>query len=395
MSQRRLLFVQHLFRPPGGGNTVANWALQALKDEFEVTVLTWEPVDWNEVNRFYGTTLDPKDFRVVTPSPLIRALWRLDPDPQSFQPLAYLMWLGKRKRAAYDVFFTVHNEHDFGGPGIQYIHYPYLRPHYQRPYNAPNAPWRQQIQALLKGQARFWQIYSQFSFERMKQNLTLVNSDWTGHVVSSIYGMPTTTVYPPVPADFLPIPWEQRENGFVCIGRLSGEKRYQAVVEIVGKVREQTPDAHLHIIGSLFGQAPGEKAYYQHVKQLVADHAGWVTLHEDISRQELTHLVARHRYGIHGMEDEHFGIAVAEMTLAGCIVFAPNSGGPVEILGHDERLLYGGVDEAVAKIQRVMSDPDQHQSLRDRLAAGADRYSIPTFMTRLRQIVREFEAVKP
>ena len=74
-----------------------------------------------------------------------------------------------------------------------------------------------------------------FSFERMKQTVTLVNSNWTGCRVREIYGMPARTVYPPVPGTFPDIPWERREDGFVCIGRFDPGKRLEFVADVLGR----------------------------------------------------------------------------------------------------------------------------------------------------------------
>jgi len=46
---RRVLFVQDSFQPPGGAHLVAAWMLQALTDDFDVTVLAWRPQDWEAV----------------------------------------------------------------------------------------------------------------------------------------------------------------------------------------------------------------------------------------------------------------------------------------------------------------------------------------------------------
>ena len=43
--------------------------------------------------------------------------------------------------------------------------------------------------------------------------------------------------------------------------------------------------------------------------------------------------MATHRYGIHGMREEHFGMAPAEMARAGAIVWVPRGGGQTEIVG--------------------------------------------------------------
>lgn len=158
---KRVLFIQNYFNPPGGANTVANWLLQALKDEFKVTALTWEPVDWQAVNRYYGTSLDPAEFRVIYPSPWVRALLNLDPDPRSIQPEMYLTRMGKRLRRHYHVCLSADYERDFGGPGIQYIHYPGLIKQYQQPQLPTHASVAQQIAAVVRGQYRPWQMFSQ------------------------------------------------------------------------------------------------------------------------------------------------------------------------------------------------------------------------------------------
>ena len=54
---------------------------------------------------------------------------------------------------------------------------------------------------------------------------------------------------------------------------------------------------------------------------------------DDASRDEVRALMATHRYGIHGMREEHFGMAPAELARAGCIVWVPRGGGQMEIVG--------------------------------------------------------------
>jgi len=51
--------------PPGGGNGVAAWMLQALASEHDVTMLTWWPMDVGLMNRFWGTSLRAGDFKAA------------------------------------------------------------------------------------------------------------------------------------------------------------------------------------------------------------------------------------------------------------------------------------------------------------------------------------------
>jgi glycosyltransferase involved in cell wall biosynthesis len=114
-------------------------------------------------------------------------------------------------------------------------------------------------------------------------------------------------------------------------------------------------------------------------------------LHENLPRQELAQLVSIHRYGIHAMDGEHFGMAVAEMVSAGCIVFAPKNGGPAEIIGGDERLLYSSPQDAAAKIGMTMVSCERQKQLRDYLALRSSLFSAQRFVSQIRELVNTFE----
>jgi glycosyltransferase involved in cell wall biosynthesis len=213
-----------------------------------------------------------------------------------------------------------------------------------------------------------------------------VNSDWTGALVRRRYGVAARTVYPPVTATPGEIPWEARQNGFVCIGRIVPEKRIERVIDIVARVRETAPDVRLHIVGA-FDAHP---LYGRRIRRQIHAHAEWISLHENLPRGELLRLMAGQRYGIHGMRQEHFGIAAAEMVSAGAIVFLPADGGQVEIVGGDERLLYRTRDEAVTKIRRVLGDPAEQARLCAALAARRGLFSVDRFVQAVREIVASF-----
>jgi glycosyltransferase involved in cell wall biosynthesis len=115
-----------------------------------------------------------------------------------------------------------------------------------------------------------------------------------------------------------------------------------------------------------------------------------VSLDLDLPQRELAHVVASHRFGIHGMEGEHFGIAVAEMVNAGCIVFVPGSGGQVEIIDDCPDLTYTTRDEAVDKIAALLDDPVRQRTVRAQLAARRRRFSSEAFMQQMRSIVETF-----
>jgi glycosyltransferase involved in cell wall biosynthesis len=188
---------------------------------------------------------------------------------------------------------------------------------------------------------------------------------------------------PPVTPAVTGLPWDRRANAFLCIGRFAAEKELEKVVAIVAAVRPHVPDVELHLIGS---RGP-EAAYYQRVKELAGAHAPWLHLHEQLSRADLQRMIGGCRYGIHGMRDEHFGMATAEMVEGGCLVFVPDSGGQVEIVGRDPRLVYANVEDAVRKIVDVLSHPDRQAALRADLSQRKGAFSSERFMQAIRDAV--------
>jgi glycosyltransferase involved in cell wall biosynthesis len=88
------------------------------------------------------------------------------------------------------------------------------------------------------------------------------------------------------------------------------------------------------------------------------------------------------------MREEHFGMAPAELVAAGCVVWVPDGGGQVEIVG-DPRLRYRGVDDAIARIVRTLRDPAEEAALRAHLATRAPLFSTERFMREIRSAVAE------
>ncbi|MGH7889069.1 MAG: glycosyltransferase, partial [Thermodesulfobacteriota bacterium] len=345
-----------------------------------------QPPDFEEINRFCGTSLKNSEIIAYSINPIIRRLINLDPDPGSFQKMSYLMRVCRRMRKNYDVIISANDEIDFGCKGIQYLHYPHM---HEKIRPILDFPWYRKLGGILNGNYRPWMLISAFSYDRMKKNITLVNSNWTGNKVREFYGIEPRTVYPPVPGDFPDVSWEKKENGFVCIGRFHPVKRFEMIIEILGKIKMKNPELHLHIIGTKARESYAYN-YYEQLHLLSNANASWVFLNENLSREELIEVVAKHRYGIHAHQEEHFGIAVAEMLKGGCIPFVPNDGGQVEIVGGDERLVYRTEEEAIEKITRVMSNPEEQTLIRSYLNSRMELFSTETFMSQIREIVRGF-----
>ena len=378
MSRRRVLIVHPYLHPAGGSEAVGAWMIDALQDSFDVTLLTWSRPDFDALNRWYGTLIRASDVSVhVVPAAMRRIV---DAAPVWLGLLRYALVTraARREASGYDLVICADNEAVFGRPIIQYIHYPrFLRP---RPRG--DVRWYHRVPGALKAYytACAWLVPG--TAEEMARNVTLVNSSWTADRTRALY--PTAdirVVYPPVTTDFPDVPWDAREPGFFCLGRFASQKETAKVIDILAAVRRVVPEIRLHLAG-----ARTSRAAFRHLARLVRPHQSWIQVHDNLSRIQLSALIARQRYGIHGMPEEHFGIGPAEMVRAGCIVFLPDGGGQVEIVSRDDRLLYRTHEEAVAKIVRVLTDADEQTSLRRTLARSAGAFSVEQFVRSIREV---------
>ena len=382
---RRVLLVQPSLQPPGGGNGVAAWMLQALARDHHVTLLSWQRIEIEPINRFFGTALRPSDFD----SSVVPRAWTFAPNclpvPAALLRSALLMRYARQISDRFDVIVGCHNEADYGRRAIQYVHYPtYLRP---RP--AVDYRWYHKFGALLDAYYAIADNVAGFSAERMKNNLTLANSNWTASRVKELLGIDAQTLYPPVVAPAPPIPWSDRRNAFVSMGRLSPEKEYERSMNILARVRRHVPDLTFVIVGTWDRNT---SHYTRHLQRLAASLGSWIQFRENLSRDEVRALAASSRYGVHAMREEHFGMAPAELAQAGAIVWVPRGGGQTEIVGNEPMLLYDSEDEAADKIMRVIDNEREQARLREHLASRSVMFTSERFMEQVRSIVGTFHA---
>jgi glycosyltransferase involved in cell wall biosynthesis len=372
--RKRVLVIQGRLEPIGGRSGVCAWILEALREEHDVSLLAWQAPDLAAVNRFFGTGLTPATVRCEIAHP--RLPGRLTRTRYARRLVHYaLLRAARRRKPGMDLLISVMEESDLGGGGVQYVHYPRHHP--------PAATVTGMVVRAYHGLAA---LVTGTSTARMLTNLTLVNSDWTGGLVRELHGLDPVTVYPPAAGPFPEVPWSERADGFVCIGRLEPAKRIELLIDIVHAVRAHGHDVALHIVG-----AAQNAGYESRLVERAGGRAS-VTMHRNLSRAELAQLLSHQRYGLHGMAEEHFGMAVAEIVAAGAVPFVPRGGGQVEIV-QDERLLWRSADEAVAKIRRVLEDAELRESVRRGLAGRKERLTPAHFVRRMRELVRDWRTM--
>ncbi|MEW6281516.1 MAG: glycosyltransferase [Candidatus Eremiobacterota bacterium] len=373
----RILMVQPSLQPPGGGNGVAAWMVQSLSRRGRVTVLSWVPLQLDEVDAYYGTNLRAANLESRLIQPWIPGLLRLLRVPHELFKLHLLMREARRIAADYDRVCSANNELDLGCRAVQYVHYPWN--YHPRPDCHHSWYANPILRAVLLTYYQVCSWLSGYRREAVPGNLTLVNSDWTGRLYQSIYGPhPYTVLHPPALGSFPEAEWKPRRNAFLSIGRISPCKEWEKLIVIVGRLRGMGHEVELTLAGSRDDPAYGER-----IRAEIARRGSWVRLLQDLSRAEMVAEATSHRYGLHGMTREHYGMAVAELILGGCIPFVPDDGGQVEIT-RDPRLEYASVEDAVEKIDRVLRSEPLQAELRAVLAERRSHLGVERFL-------REFE----
>jgi glycosyltransferase involved in cell wall biosynthesis len=374
---KSVLMVQPSLQPPGGGNGVAAWMIRALSDTHAVSVMTWADVDLGAVDRHFGTDLAGRPLSLLQPPRPLRAAVDAASRGSDLLKSSLLLRYAKRVAHRYDAVMTANNEADLGRRGLQYVHYP----RYQRPRPRVDLKWFH-VPALLAVYYQLCDALAGFSFERMRANLTCVNSEWTGRMLERLHGIQSVVLHPPAARGGNGRPWDEREDGFLCLGRIAPEKEIERVIAILDRVRVSFPGIRLRIVGG-----HGPRRYEERIAGLLRDRAAWASLEIDAPRAALDAVLASYRYGIHGMREEHFGMAGAEMVAAGMIVFLPQGGGQVEIVSGDERFLFSSDDDAVAKIAGTLGDRSEQARRLESLAALREDRSPDRFMQRVRELV--------
>lgn len=348
--------------------------LHALADRHEVATLTLAPWSPAETNAFYGTSIpEGRVAAHVVPRPW-SWLSALSEGNATRLRMAALLRTARSMAGRFDLLVTADNYGAFAKPGIQYVHFP-----------ADLTPQPQRLAPIVKTYFAFCDRLIGVPWTAAARNLTLANSRWTAAGLTGCAGVPPARVlYPPVLDPGVGEPWQQRSNTFLCIGRFHGSKRIETAMSIVRKIRAQAmPDARLLVVGSRV-----DDDYSRRLHRFAARDRDWIDFREDLPRAGLNALMGRCRYGIQAMEYEHFGMASAEMARAGCLVFPHASGGSVEVVDHDERLLWRTEDDAVARIGAVARDGAARDAIRWRLQNHAATFSTERFVDEFHDIIR-------
>jgi glycosyltransferase involved in cell wall biosynthesis len=355
------------------------WLIEALKQNFEVTVMTTGGWDLAALNAFYGTRIDKHEVKVrIAPIPLLaRSLSAAALRGSCYQRFA------RKIAAEFDLRISAYNPTDWGLPAIHFL---------------ADFSWDREIRELFDPKSpgfvyrdtiarkiylRIASAYSKPSGrDILHEDLVIANSHWSAALMKEHCGVNCAgVVYPPVWTEFPEVPWEEKEQAFAMIGRIAPEKRVEDAIAILKAVRHRGHAVRLHLCGQI-----GSDLYGQRITDLCNQHSEWIVPEGRVSGAKKAHILTHCRFGIQTRAAEPFGISVAEMIKAGAIVFAPSDGGQAEILDSSDPLFSSGA-VAVEKIIAVLGDPPLQSNLRAHLANQAQRFSAQNFVHDVRTLI--------
>lgn len=378
----RIAIIHPQLREGGGSEARALHAAEALEADHAVTLITMGRPDLGRLNRYYGTHLSADRIHIVSfPIPVFARNY-FDA-LRSYRVSRYC----RANASRFDIMISTYNIMDFGVKGIQFIadfsFDDVLRESDRNDLRPLLCTFRRS--RIIRGPyTSLARAMSRTSRDGWKRNLTIANSDWTARTLRETFGIESRRIYPPVVDMPQGLPWEEREHGFVYLGRISPEKDIESIIAILKAVRAGGFDVHLHIVGE--AKDPG---YMSKIRALSLQNAEWVFLEGKMGGREKAAFVGRHRYGISARWNEPFGISVAEMVKAGCLVWVPASGGQTEIVERPE-LIYSGRENAIAKIGSALGDGDLQVTLRAHLEERKEMFTEGRFAREVRAVVTDF-----
>ncbi|MDB9249145.1 glycosyltransferase [Halorubrum ezzemoulense] len=376
-----ILVVHDNLMVKGGAEAVCMNTIEALQDQFNVELLTRQEFDPDELNSYYSTDVSDitvRRNRVVD--------WLFDfiqsiPGPD-FAMLEEATYSNIRSKIvpSYDLIISMKNEISVGVGSIQYIHFPKTgrdnkhKSYTRDRYTGPLAASYERLCGFIESDVKD------------KHADYVANSEWTAEIAAERLGTDVSVVYPPVYTDDInPKPWSDRKNRILTIGRITPYKNIMRNIEIVSRLRDQGHSIHYDIVGPPENNKES-KDLLKKVKRSVAKNS-FISYHGEVSRGELVEMLSSYKYGLHGMDNEHFGIAVAELVAGGTIPFVPRGGGQCEVVGDTEAVLYDSIEEAVEKINQILNDEELQEKVQTRLPNVDTRFGRDRFQEEMRELV--------
>ncbi len=383
------LFFARSLRPIGGEEALAARCLECLLQRGSVTVVTAPELDLEGLDRMAGTSLAGAAFELIpTGSPLFEALSRLG-IPTRLLSFRRLLAAVRAHRRRGQPCISIGADLDLGpGEGVwQYIAaVPRFHSKLLKAQNlASSQTWWGKALALLN--IALCDLLIPWRDARTAGNATATVSQWIGEKFEEAYGRPADLVLHPAPLGFSHPSEEKPVWGFVSPCRAEPNKAWLPMIELVRRLRERGHAVSFTMLG--LGQE--EDAFVRLLRAEAERNADWLRFELNAPRERLDRVLSDHAFGLHLALREGYGMAVAEMMLAGCLTGVADSGGQTEIVTEPE-LRFSSLDDAVEKWHLILCNPDLRLRLQASQQSRRARYTREAFEADFHRALDDFEA---
>lgn len=219
---------------------------------------------------------------------------------------------------------------------------------------------------------------------RTRSEWLAANSHWTAKEVARLDGGPPVPVlYPVLHALPQEAAAKRGRHRVIAIGRLVSNKRFEDAIRIINLLREQGYPMELDIVGradSGFAKRLMHRFRNRH----------YIRFHQNAEPELVGKLLAEARFGLHCFRNEHFGISVAEMILAGVVPIVYDGGGVTELVTQPELRFQNLPEAADCLTQLVDADISKTDAIAGKLQKGKALQQALDFNLHLKEILQAF-----
>lgn len=354
--QKPRAVLAHAIWGRGGAEAVAAWALVALRERFDLTLVTRGGFDCDALNALAGTDLSPGDLRVLT----LPAQSRIG----TFEAARFNRALAALGRD-YDLRVSLSGVRRWNAPALHLLSARDWHP----ALAGQTGPRAKLLRRVIDGPA----------LHPRPDDTVIANSRWLAAASAPLCPGRVRVIPPPVAlaaaSDSLP-DWAARREDVLIFGRIAPEKRIERAIDIVARARAQGFRGRLVIAGP-----DGPPEYMARIHALIAAQR-WIERLPPQSGAAKTALLGSLRYGLNCCEVEAFGIATAEMAASGMIPLVPRGTGQDEIVSAPD-CRFSDEAEAARRLLSLSRDADLQSRLSAALQADVARFAPARFTAAL------------
>uniref|UniRef100_A0A7J3YU20 Glycosyltransferase n=1 Tax=Ignisphaera aggregans TaxID=334771 RepID=A0A7J3YU20_9CREN len=216
-------------------------------------------------------------------------------------------------------------------------------------------------------------------------DIVIVNSKYMAHLAKRYWNIEPYVLQPPIELkNFIPPPREERRLEVLSIGRLNPDKRYEDLIEAIGKKDTLRSSIMIKLAGAL-----SNERYVKSLLKLAKKYGVRVSIKVNVSEEEKRELLSKSLIFVNCSKHEHFGISIIEAMAYGTPVIVHRSGGPYFDI--TDRGIYGltyaDVDELAYNIELLVEDYEAWMKYSELALYRAKFYDFNSFKLRLSYVL--------